>query len=238
LRAAIQSGTYTSGSVLPRQRDLAAERGVSTSVIRQAVAVLEAEGILRPTRRRGTVVRERPVQLALARYSGSLSAEATHGPWEATLAAQGLDGRTELVQVSRESADDALAVACDLPVGAPVVHRRRHMWLGNRIVQLQDSWLPADLVDGTPLSQGSKVQGGTYATLAAHGMPPSHVTEVISARGATTAEADLMQSTTASPVIVVERTTRSATRPLEFLRTVAFAESVRISYEDLPLLPS
>jgi GntR family transcriptional regulator len=45
--------------VLPPIEDLAAEAGITKSTARQAIAVLEAEGLVEAVRRRGTVVRPR-----------------------------------------------------------------------------------------------------------------------------------------------------------------------------------
>src|SRR6476469_4006285 len=73
LRGGIERGDYTPGSTLPKQDDLAAEFGVNVKTVRNAVALLEAEGLVTPVRRRGTIVRERPPmrRLGADRYAKS-----------------------------------------------------------------------------------------------------------------------------------------------------------------------
>jgi GntR family transcriptional regulator len=45
LRAAIEAGEYPPDTTLPRQDDLAATYGVNVKTVRQAVALLSAEGL-------------------------------------------------------------------------------------------------------------------------------------------------------------------------------------------------
>lgn len=59
LRARIDSGTWTVGTKLPSIESLAQQLGVASATMRQAIAVLEEEGLLRRRHGRGTfVVRE------------------------------------------------------------------------------------------------------------------------------------------------------------------------------------
>lgn len=73
LRDAIQRGEYPPGSTLPKQDEIAAAHEVNIKTVRQAVRVLEAEGLVTPVRRRGTVVRQRPPmrRLGTERYAKS-----------------------------------------------------------------------------------------------------------------------------------------------------------------------
>lgn len=56
LLSRIASGELPVGSVLPKEDDLAASYGVNRSVVREAVKLLEVHRLVRPVRRRGTVV--------------------------------------------------------------------------------------------------------------------------------------------------------------------------------------
>src|SRR6185436_14727199 len=51
-------GDHAIGSVLPREPDLAAEYGVNRGVVREAMKLLEMQGIVHPVRRRGTLVKD------------------------------------------------------------------------------------------------------------------------------------------------------------------------------------
>lgn len=52
----IVRGELRQGAILPREADLADEQGVTRGVVREAVKLLEVHRLLRPVRKRGTVV--------------------------------------------------------------------------------------------------------------------------------------------------------------------------------------
>lgn len=56
LLSRIASGELAVGSVLPKEDELAATYGVNRGVVREAVKLLEVHRLVRPVRRRGTVV--------------------------------------------------------------------------------------------------------------------------------------------------------------------------------------
>src|SRR5260370_37213378 len=72
-RSGIERGNYAPGTTLPRQTDIARSLGVNVGTVRKAVALLEAEGLVTPVRRPGTVVRPRPPmrRLGIHRYAKS-----------------------------------------------------------------------------------------------------------------------------------------------------------------------
>lgn len=57
LRAAMEAGRLASGSALPSEADLVARHGVSRATVRQALALLELEGLVRTYPGRGRFVR-------------------------------------------------------------------------------------------------------------------------------------------------------------------------------------
>jgi len=67
LRTAIIQGDYQPGDTLPKLTDLMAEHGIAKQTASEAIAVLEAEGLVEAIRRRGTVVRARPTPRRLTR---------------------------------------------------------------------------------------------------------------------------------------------------------------------------
>jgi len=58
LRAAIQEGKYTAGEKLPSENELTQELGISRQTVRQAIQLLEMEGITERKRGSGTYVRQ------------------------------------------------------------------------------------------------------------------------------------------------------------------------------------
>lgn len=236
IRQAIEDGTYAPGAVIPTERELAESLGVARSVVRQAIAELRTEGLLDSVRKRGTTVLPRSVRLALARYAATLRPDSKLGPWESACKAQGVDGRTELTGVEVRKADQEIATALHIEPGDPVIERRRQMWLGDRIAQVQTAYLPQKLAAGTPLASDGKIVGGIYAALTSMGHAPAAVTEAVGARTLTEDEAELMKSPKTATALTVSRQTFDAEGvPLEYLRAVALAQSVEMVYENLPI---
>jgi GntR family transcriptional regulator len=230
LRAGIYTGRYRRGSRLPTEPDLMATHDVSRHTVRLALGLLHQEGLIEAFPGRGTFVREAaPLRLALARYSG----EGDVGPYTAACKAQGVNGRMTIVAVDRLAAEAEVAAQLELDDGAPVVRRVRHALIDGRPVQLQRSYFPAAVVDGTPLAAPAFLERGTFATLRAIGRPPARITEEITAGPPTADEAAVLGS---GPVLRVVRLTRDAVGvALELLYVAASADRHAFLYENLPI---
>jgi DNA-binding GntR family transcriptional regulator len=72
LRQNISSGKWAVGHRLPSEAELGSEYGVSRITVRQALAPLEAEGLLRREAGRGTFVKEAPKFTGTLKLEGSL----------------------------------------------------------------------------------------------------------------------------------------------------------------------
>jgi DNA-binding GntR family transcriptional regulator len=121
LRAAVAAGTYGPGDRLPGENELMAEHGVARMTARQALGLLQSEGIAEARKGAGVFVREfRPVRrrgiARLAREGWS----AGRSVWETDL-------------------DAAEAEALALPTGTPVVLLRRTAYARDeRVVEVND----------------------------------------------------------------------------------------------------
>lgn len=239
IKADIERGIFQRGERIPTEHDLGDQYGVSRDTITRALNLLKAEGLLEAHTSRGTYVAPPAVRLPIARYGEVISPDREHadlGPWETTCKMAGLDGRTEVIGVEWVRADDDLAKRLDVGAGDDLVHRVRRMWAGERLAQLQDAWMPAALVAGTPLADSAKVVGGVYAAMTAAGFGPHKVTEEVLSRPPTTAERAAMTLPTGATVLDVWRTTRDqAGRVTEVLRTVADARYSILVYDNLPV---
>jgi GntR family transcriptional regulator len=237
LRDAIDRGQYPPGARIPTEYELAERYGVSRETVRRALALLKSEGRLAAATSRGTYVPPAPVRLAIARYSTVLDPQRSRsdlGPWETACAEQGINGRTELVAVTTEPADEHLAARLGVQVGAELVHRARRMWADDQVAQLQDTWMPAELAAGTPLAAPEKIVGGVYAYMRSAGFGPARVTEEVDARMPTSDELDSLSE--GAPVLDIWRTTYDrAARIVELLHTVASGRYSTLVYDDLPI---
>jgi GntR family transcriptional regulator len=231
IRASIHAGHLPDGTKLPPEKTLAAQYGVSDRTLQRATRLLKAEGLL--TARRGvegTRVHWRPlVRLQLTDYLLALD-PSPGGPFERACAVQGLRGYGEVVEVDHRQADADLAGRLGIPKGAGVVYRRRHMRAGETVVQIQEGWLPLDLVAGTKLAGPGKVTEGTYGALDAAGLRPVRLARSYWARMPTDAERAVLEVAEGVPVLVFERLTWEAGgRVVEFLRVVAAGDRHRFT---------
>ncbi|MFC8704865.1 GntR family transcriptional regulator [Streptomyces anulatus] len=208
LRAAIEDGTYPAGGTLPKIIDLAQQYGVAKQTAREAVAQLEAEGLVDVTRRRGTVVRTRPVRRRLTRGRQVLRDErgyyfdASAQPWTAleppaiTWAPAPRDIAALLGLSEGEEQQDVLRR--DRVMGDPTTRTP---------LQLATSYLPASLARGTRLAQKDTGPGGIYDLLERMGHAPLSWDEAVSARMPTPTESDRLHLPKGVPLLRITRTT-------------------------------
>jgi GntR family transcriptional regulator len=229
LREAITSGTYAPRSRLPHQRDLAGRYGVAVLTIRRAVDQLVREGHLQTIRGHGTFVRNpNPLRLPLTRHAQLATAL---GPFETAAAAQGLTGVTETLGVDLAPTDAIVAQELGVQKGALVVHRTVRMRVDSQVLQIQHTYLPRDVADGTPLAEPAKLVGGTYAALRATGIELAGAVEVVTGRMPSKAEATTLGLPPGSPVLEVRRTTRTSDgQRVVHTKTVVNADHANLVY--------
>lgn len=242
LREAIARGDYPPDSTLPKQEIIAAEHDVNVNTVRRAVALLEAEGLVTPVRRRGTVVRSRPPmkRLGIERYAKS--------KWKYGLVAFAADreasGQTwrrddQTNKVSEGQADEQTAQALGIDVGAPVYERARLVKQGDEPTHTLTSYYRPEHVEGTPIvdpTPGTATPGGGFAVLTLQGLEPDHMTESFHARMPTPDEIDELEMPAGEPVMILNRTTYTADNvAVEFARGVHRASRFAWSYSfELP----
>lgn len=237
LRDAIQAGTYPAGETLPKQDEIAEEYGVNVNTVRKAVSVLEAEGLVTPVRRKGTVVRTRPPmkRLGIERYAKS--------KWKFGLVAFAADreasGRAwkredQTNKVERIEADDDVAEALGIEPGSPVYQRARMIKDADAPTHTLTSYYRPEHVEGTPIvdpKPGTATPGGGFAVLTMQGLEPDHMTETFQARMPTPNELEELELPAGEPVVVLHRTTFTANDvPVEFARGVHAASRFSWSY--------
>ncbi|MEV4183424.1 GntR family transcriptional regulator [Streptosporangium canum] len=239
LRLRIEDGTYPhdENGTLPKHEELAEEFAVNVKTVRQAVRLLEAEGLVTVVRRRGTVVRSRPPmkRLGAERYAKS--------KWKYGLVAFAVDreasGRTwtpgdQTNKIRQVSADAEVAEALDLPVGAPVYERARLVKDGTTPTHTLTSYYRPDQVEGTPLvnpTPGPAGHGGGFAVLTLQGFEPDAMTESLHARMPTPDEVEQLQLPVGEPVVVLKRLTSTKDGlVVEFARGIHSAAHFEWSY--------
>lgn len=205
LRAAVQSGEYGPGDRLPGENDLMATYEVARMTARQALAVLQNEGLAEARKGAGVFVRAfRP----LRRRGVQRLAQEQWGSGRSIWSADTEDRElvVDQIEVREETASDRVADALGVPPGTQVWVRGRRFVLDGKPVLFATSHLPADVVAESAITQVDSGPGGTYARLAELGHEPVHFREEIRSRMPSTAEAERLSLSMGTPVIQIVRT--------------------------------
>ncbi|SEO26179.1 transcriptional regulator, GntR family [Actinacidiphila rubida] len=209
LRRDIAEGRYAPGERLPGENDLMAEHAVARMTARQALAVLQAEGLAEARKGAGVFVREfepirrRGIQRLSPEQWGS-----GRSVWDADIAERDL--AVEVIAVSEVSGDEVPSAVVNILGTAEVWLRRRRFVLDGKPVMLSVSYFPAALVAGTPITETDTGPGGAYARLAERGHAPEHFREEIRSRMPTADEALRLKLAAGTPVMLIWRTAFSA----------------------------
>jgi GntR family transcriptional regulator len=189
-----------SGDRLPTESEIELSYRVSRATIRQALAELEDDGVIRRVQGLGTFVastkiRHVPRLLSFSELARSQGFVPSHR------------------MLSSEVVPATESVAGDLAVepGAPARHLRRLLLADGKVVGLADTWLPHDLIASHDelFEEGRLGSGSLYELLQrpAVSLVLHHAEETISASVADEALAELLGCERGSPVLVVKRVT-------------------------------
>jgi len=189
LRAEILSGQWSPASKLPPELQLAERLNVSQGTVRRALAILQSEGLLEARQGSGVYVRSfRPIlrdatrRLAVSQWGEGRSI------WNADLDKRHMD--VDRVEVTRSTAPSHIEQVLGT---ADVWVRDRRYLVEGRPVMLATSYLPAEIVDGSPITQVDSGEGGTYARLMELGYKPANFIEDLRKRTPSADEAEALQ---------------------------------------------
>jgi GntR family transcriptional regulator len=204
------------GDPVPAERELAVQFGVARETVRQALHELLVAGRIE-RRGRGTVVsRPKLTQpLGLQSYTeGALAVGRTPGRLAVT---------TEIVGATTE-----LAAGLAIPVGARVLHLERILLADDQRIGLESTYLSSDRFTG--LATTFDPTTSLYAAIRATGVRFGSATERIETALASPREAELLESTTAMPMLLLNRRSLDTQGvPIELVR--ALYRGDRIAFE-------
>jgi GntR family transcriptional regulator len=233
LRTAIQRGRLREGDQLPSEAQLMDYYGVARMTIRNAMRLLLDEGLVTAEHGKGSYVRSRPPvrRLASDRFAqrhrkegkAAFITEAEH---------VGATPDVDMIEVGESQPPAAVADRLGINDDASVVVRSRRYLLDGKPVELAVSYIPADLAQGTPISDPNPGPGGIYARLEEQGHTLERFTEDVTARMPTPQEARLLNLSPGVPVFRLVRTAYDMDgRSVEVCDTVMAADAYQLSYE-------
>jgi GntR family transcriptional regulator len=207
LRDAIVNGTFGPGSKLPSERELARSYGIARNTARQAIAILQAEGLVEAEHGRGVYVRRPPPLLRLShdRYSRR-HREAGKAPFRAEVEAQDREARVEVTSITPRPAPAWVASRLGLAEGQQVLLRRNLYMADEQPVQLADTYIPWAIAEGSRFFEDVPEAGGIFAHFERLGHQLTRFYEDVSARMPSPDEAKRLHLSRGVPVIEVLHT--------------------------------
>jgi DNA-binding GntR family transcriptional regulator len=125
-------GVYRPGTQLPAESELVEMLGVSRTVVREALRLLEDDGLITRRHGKGTFVRKHPILQNLSFNFGTTE----------MIRSAGMTPGTAFMAVQVAAAAPEVADALNLPVGAPVVTIERIRTADHRPVVYSLDYLP------------------------------------------------------------------------------------------------
>ncbi|WP_431680510.1 GntR family transcriptional regulator [Kitasatospora sp. KL5] len=229
LRSRISSGEHPPGARMPSIADLCREHRLSEQPVRQALRVLNAEGLTEGRPGSGTYVRLRPApaRIPRGRY------DAAGSPFAAGSRATGAAPRWTH-DSQKTWATSALALRLRVAEGDPLMQTQYVFPAGDRPAELSTSWEPLALTEGTVavLPEFGPLAGlGVVERMARIGVTVTRVTEDVTARPVLEVESGPLGVALGSTVLSIERTHWAGRRPVETADIVLAAERSRLVYE-------
>jgi len=231
LREAIQAGEFGPGQRLPGENDLMATYNVARMTARQALGVLQSEGLTESRKGAGVFVRDfKPLRRrGIQRLSGEQWGTG-HSVWETEVENRNLT--VDQIHVSEVEAPAHIGAVLGVEAGARTCVRSRRYVLDDKPVLLAASYLPAELVAGSAITQEDTGPGGIYERLAELGYKPVHFREEIRSRMPSQDEAGRLGLATGTPVILICRTAYADEgRPVEVNEMILDAASYILEYD-------
>jgi GntR family transcriptional regulator len=198
LATRIGRGEFQPGTPLPSQALLSREYGVTLMTLRQALSVLETDGLIAQLPGRGTYVT--PVPTLDLRSLNSLAED---------LQLQGVELATVVLSSRLRPLPAGVSASLHRPRGEPALRLERLRRIGRRPAVHQVSWVPFPWCEDL-LSVDFEV-ASLYRSLEQHGQVAIvRATENLRARGLPTGIAAVVGKHAGRPVLVAERVTYDA----------------------------
>ncbi|RIQ29139.1 GntR family transcriptional regulator [Jiangella rhizosphaerae] len=229
LRHAITSGAMPPGTKLRSEAELAKQYELARGSVRQAIAQLSNEGLVKATAGRGTFVAEHVVLTYYGTRLPALTGNSGDG-YMTNVELEGRKGRQSL-EVRMVPADADRARRLWVHEGDTLVERRLLRYVDDKPWSLQVGYYPMRVAEGTPIMAAENVPEGTTKWMADHGLEQVGRIDEITARPPSVGEAATLQMSKGVPLIVLLRTAYTVDQPVRVTETLFPADRNRLLYE-------
>lgn len=204
LRRRIDADEFDAG--FPGELTLTEEYEVSRHTIREALRVLRGEGVLRSHRGRPTIVEPTIYRQSLGTPSSLFDA----------VAAQGSTPRSDVLRLA-STINASVAADMGLPDDTELVVVERLRYADDEPIAHDVSWLPASIA--RPLLQRDLSRAALYAELRDLGIEIDGGSERVTAELAPRHIAQLLDTTSDTPILLLERRSTAQGQPVEWRET-------------------
>ena len=219
LLADLRARDLAPGTRLPGDNELCGIYDVSRTVVRQALAELETEGVIERQKGRGTFVAHRRTAERLVQSLTGLYED---------VAARGAHLHSDVRRQEVVPADAQIADQLELTPGAPVVVIERLRFVDDEPWVLATTYLPYDIAPG--LVQDDLRDQSLYAVLeASYGVQLTHGRRGVEAAVASDEQAAALGIGPGAPVLVLRSLSYAGDRPVEVF--VAYHRGDRSRFE-------
>ncbi len=194
------------GDMLPSERQLCADYGVSRITVREAVGQLVSEGLLVRTQGKGTFVAHRPARSRLHIAS-----------FHEDMRRMGMEPSTVVLTAARVTPPAPTVERLRLAPRGAAYHVRRLRLADKVPMSVDDAWYSAELLPGL---DAVDLQASLYDTLARHfGRPIDHAEQTVSAGLAGEEIGRLLGIPGSGPVLAFDRLSYSRGDAVEHARS-------------------
>ena len=229
LREQILDGTLSPGARLPTQEKLSETFGVSRIVARQALDILEAEGLIDRVQGGGTFAR---------RYQPLIRRSAQHyrsdpgAPFaEEALSSERIPSYSHQTYPARASVD--IARRLNIAVGDEVMRTDYVSKANDQPMMITNSYEPLAITRGTIIErpeEGPHMAAGIVDRFTAIGMRPTAVVERLRSRMPRPSEVEQLKLRPGTPVTVIVRTSYTGETPIETADILLSSDRYELEY--------
>lgn len=231
IREAIDKGRFQEGTKLPSESELVDHYGKTRMTVRNALSILQSEGLTSHEHGRGVFVRPHPPvrRLASDRFARR---HREQGKAAFTVEAEAAGSRPEVDNLNAKEEKPTADISARLGSVRKVLARRRRYLLDSRPVEFAVSYLPLDLARGTQIAEPNPGPGGIYARLEELGHHLDHFDEEVRARMPSPDEVRMLRLAIGVPIIHLVRTAYDTEgRAVEVCDTVMSADAYVLAYQ-------